>query len=234
MGFNEQVQAYIVAKYYDYLTKQFGEKGRAAFIHATRYYALQRGRRMAQRAIRDGEALTQANYNYYGEWVSSEEIKAKGIENKSVVINNGIAKKIIQCPWHSKFKEMGMLEAGNLYCTYLDEAISEGFNPKLGYIVKSNLNESDSCIHMLKSGNINEGANKGKNPSALMSFEYHCAHTYWAFHEVIVSIFQEPGEELCQKVLTDFIKEFGIKMAERIVKYKNINFNVILQQQIFG
>ena len=73
MGFNERVHAYIAAKYYTYLVETFGERGRLAFVHGTQYYASQRGRRMAQRAIRDGAPLTQASYNYYGEWVNTEE-----------------------------------------------------------------------------------------------------------------------------------------------------------------
>ena len=62
MEFNERVHAYIAAKYYVHLTEHFGESGKKAFLHATQYYALQRGRRMAQRAIRDGQELTQAMY----------------------------------------------------------------------------------------------------------------------------------------------------------------------------
>ena len=78
MGFNEKVHAYIAAKFYVYLTEAFGERGKMAFIHATQYYAEQRGRRMAQRAIRDGEPLTPANYYRYGEWVGTEDMKAEG------------------------------------------------------------------------------------------------------------------------------------------------------------
>ena len=55
MGFNEKVHAFIAAKFYVYLTEAFGERGERAFIHGTQYYAEQRGRRMAQRAIRDGK-----------------------------------------------------------------------------------------------------------------------------------------------------------------------------------
>ena len=58
MEFNERVHAYIAAKYYVHLTEHFGERGKKAFLHATQYYALQRGRRMAQRAIRDGQRIT--------------------------------------------------------------------------------------------------------------------------------------------------------------------------------
>ena len=78
MGFNEKVHAFIAGEYYVCLKEAFGEKGIDAFIHATQYYAMQRGRRMAQRAIRDGVKLTQEAYNYYGEWVNTEEIKKEG------------------------------------------------------------------------------------------------------------------------------------------------------------
>ena len=57
MGFNEKTHAFIAAKFYVHLTEHFGERGKAAFTHAVRYYAEQRGRRMAQRAIRDGQPL---------------------------------------------------------------------------------------------------------------------------------------------------------------------------------
>ena len=75
MGFNERTHAFIAAKYYVHLTERFGERGKAAFLHATRYYGEQRGRRMAQRAIRDGKELTYETYCQYGEWVNTEEIK---------------------------------------------------------------------------------------------------------------------------------------------------------------
>lgn len=54
MEFNEMVHATIAARFHVRLTGAFGERGRMAFLHATRCYAEQRGRRMAQRAIRDG------------------------------------------------------------------------------------------------------------------------------------------------------------------------------------
>ena len=151
MGFNERVHAYIAAKYYVHLTETFGERGRLAFIHATQYYAGQRGRRMAQRAIRDGQSLTQASYNYYGEWVNTEEIKAQGIANRSERTAEGYS-KITCCPWHVQFQEMGCQEAGAVYCRYMDSANSRGYNPELGYMVEHTLHTADSCIHRLTTG----------------------------------------------------------------------------------
>ena len=46
MGFTELSHAFIAAKYYVYLKEIFGDRGEAAFLHATRYYGEQRGRRM--------------------------------------------------------------------------------------------------------------------------------------------------------------------------------------------
>mgnify|MGYP006875734409 CR=1 FL=1 len=82
MGFNEMTHAFLAARYYIRLTEQFGDRGREAFIHGIQYYGSQRGRRMAQRAIRDGKPLTYENYCRYGEWVNTEEIKAMGAANR--------------------------------------------------------------------------------------------------------------------------------------------------------
>lgn len=225
MGFNEKVHAYIAAKYYLYLTEAFGERGKKAFIHGTQYYAMQRGRRMAQRAIRDGQELTQVTYNYYGEWVNTEEIVAEGCQNQTEVLPDG-SLKISRCPWYTQFKEMGAQEAGAEYCRHLDSAISRGFNPYLGYVVDQTLHTGDCCIHRLMSGPISEGAEKGKRKEGLKSFEYHCAHSYWAYHEVTAAIFQEEGRAVSEKVLQDFEADYGIEMADVIRGYRDRNFNV--------
>ena len=68
MGFTELSHAFIAAKYYVYLKEIFGDRGEAAFLHATRYYGEQRGRRMAQRAIRDGKPLTYETYDFAAEY----------------------------------------------------------------------------------------------------------------------------------------------------------------------
>ena len=86
MGFTEMSHAFIAAKYYVYLNERFGERGKAAFLHATRYYGEQRGRRMAQRAIRDGKPLTYETYCEYGEWVNTDEAKNAGVAKEESYI----------------------------------------------------------------------------------------------------------------------------------------------------
>lgn len=226
MGFNEKVHAYIAGRYYIHLTEAFGRRGEQAFLHATQYYALQRGRRMAQRAIRDGAELTQASYNYYGEWISNEDVKKDGTAN--VFERDAQGNMVVTvCPWYAQFKAMGLTDAGALYCSDLDSSISRGFNPALGYETVQTLHESECCIHRLKSGDIFEGSDKGKFPGGIKDFEYHCAHIYWSFREVAASIFKEEGDDVGKAVLVDVELEYGTEYAESIRQYSDTNFNVI-------
>ena len=225
MGFNEKTHAYIAAKYYHYLTEAFGERGLNAFIHATRYYGMQRGRRMAQRAIRQGEDLTQSAYNYYGEWVPTEDKREEGCESRSEMTPEGSLKNT-RCPCYLQFPDMGRLEAGREYCKHLDRAISDGFNPDLNYIVDQTLHTGDCCIHRLARGNIGEGSERGRYPEGLRSFEYHCAHSFWAYREVAAAVFRSEGEKVSDMVLRDFAEDYGQDMADRILEYRDTNFNI--------
>ena len=89
MNFSERTQVFIVAAYYRHLTEQFGERGKAAFLHGVKHYGMQRGSRMAQRAIRAGETLDYGTFCRYGEWVSSEEAVKSAV--KDYYDKNGIA-----------------------------------------------------------------------------------------------------------------------------------------------
>lgn len=229
MGFNEKVHAYIAAKYYVYLTEYFGERGRMAFIHATQYYAEQRGRRMAQRAIRDGAPLTVSNYYRYGEWVGTEEIKAEGCENKTEYqsLTPDAVMHITQCPWYTQFKEMGLnTTAGAEYCRHLDNSILRGFNPYLVYEVDQTLQTADYCIHRVKNVDFDENTDLSRKPENLRDFEYHCAHSFWSFHQVTAAIFKSEGEMVNNQVLQDFANDYGRGMADVLCCYRDTNFNV--------
>jgi hypothetical protein len=71
-----------------------------------------------------------------------------------------------------------------------------------------------------------EGIERGKNPAGLKDFTYHCAHSYWTYHEVASAIFKADGEAVAQKVLEDFRKDYGSEMADALLSYRNTNFNV--------
>ena len=229
MGFNEKVHAYIAAKYYQHLLTSFGKRGKMAFIHGTQYYAEQRGRRMAQRAIRDGQPLTPATYYRYGEWVNTEEVKALGCANRMEyqAYQPEAVLHITQCPWYTQFKEMGLnTSAGAEYCRHLDNSIVRGFNPYLTYEVDQTLQTATHCIHRMKNVDFDSQTNLAKKPENLRSFEYHCAHSYWAYAEVVTAIFGQAGQSLCDAVLAEFEADYGTDMAQILRSYKTVNFNI--------
>ena len=224
--FNEKSHAFIPAKFHFYLTEFFGERGKNAFIHATQHYAAQRGRRMAQRAIRDGQPLDSTTYHLYGEWLPTPELAlAKEdhvIESKSI---DPYEIHVFRCPWHVQFAEMGLTEAGKDYCDHLDEALYMGFNPKIEFKVLGTLFTDKCCVHRINNSGL-EKIPEGRK-KYVEGFEYHCAHSYWTYSEVAAAIFGKKGEEVSSRVLKDFSEAYGQKAADRLVEYKHTNFNII-------
>jgi len=226
MGFNEKIHAFIATRYYVRLTEQLGERGRLAFVQGTQTYAEQRGKRMAKRAIRDGQALTFANYLRYGEWVATEEMTAAGQSNRSTVEQWGpdYTIHIHRCPWHAQFAEMGLTEAGKEYCAHLDNSICRGFNPYLTYLVPQTLHDCPYCIQTVPDAGLTPNGDYGKHPDRLRSFEYHCAHSYWSYRATAESIFGAEGVRIAREVLADFTARYGSEMADRLLCYRDTDW----------
>lgn len=183
---------------------------------------------MAQRAIRDGKELTYANYLEYGEWVNTQEIIDEGCANKSTIESWAPDYRIhiTMCPWYTQFKEMGLPDAGHVYCAHLDNSICRGFNPYLTYLVPDTLHKSGFCTHIIKDVNFEVGEKHPKKTEYLKGFDYHCGHSYWAYSEVVAAIFGAEGEQINAKVMKDFEETYGKEMADKLASYKYTNFNV--------
>ena len=224
--FNELTHAWIAASFYRELTGRYGERGKNVFIHATQYYASTRGRRMAQRALRDGKELTYAVYQEYGEWEPSAYAIEQGVANQSTITewSPDLTMKITRCPWHTQFRRMGMTEAGSVYCAHLDNSICRGFNPYLVYEVPQTLNTHDCCIQTVRNAGFTEGENHPKHPEYIMPFSFHCAQIFWAFKEVSDAVF---GTDAADAVLAAFREEYGDDAAETLLSYRDHDFNVI-------
>lgn len=228
-GFNERVQAYIVARYYVRLSTSFGHQGRETFQLATRIYAEQRGHRMAQRALADGQELTVATYHRYGEWVPTEESKQRGesLDQEVLWDRPYYAFKVKRCPWAIQFREMGLPEAGLAYCKDLDASIYRGFNPAIKYETRQTLHDHDCCIQCAPETRLtSQDLSCPKKKSGLRSFEYHCAHSYWTFRQVLISVLGNKGKTLSEEVLEDVRRDLGQTFAETLQKYKDTDFNV--------
>ncbi len=228
MGFSEKTHVFIIAKYYEHLTRAFGERGREAFIHATKYYARQRGSRMAQRVIRDGEKLDYASFCRYGEWVPSQESIEEGTacapEVTSVAPDYEFHVHV--CPWQRQFAAMGMQEAGKAYCTYLDEAIMHGYHAEIDFRTIQTQHTSDYCVFKVMNAGLTPDTKVDKVQEYVKGFDYHCAHTYYSFAEMAQAIFGAEGTAAAERVLGEFRETYGETMTEQLTAYQDENFNV--------
>lgn len=233
-NFTERHHAFISAMFYKLLIEKFNERGEKAFILATQRYAEQRGSRMAQRAIRDGKELDFKTYMEYGEWSFTKEtlneIKSLGIEKQMEVISYSphYEYNVYACPWSMQYKEMGLLEGACVYCSHLDNSIARGFNPYLDFKTTQTIHKTTHCNFILKEAEINKDDKLEKDEKNMKSFEYHCAHIYKTFSEIVTSIFGSQGETIALQVLESFEKEYGKDMSQALLNYKNVDFNLIL------
>ena len=240
MGFNEKLHAYIAARFYVRLTHTFGEKGKAAFIYATQYYAEQRGRRMAMRAIQDGQPLTYETYRAYSEWESTKDMQEEGCANRSETVSTDPVYEfhVTVCPWHEEFKALGLEEAGLVYCAHLDNSIARGFNPYLVYEVPQTLHDCPFCVQKVSNlkglapGQTEQTAAidpSGVRPleERLRDFEYHCAHSFWSYARTAEAIFGEEGKTIAEAVLSEIAEDWGEDYNTVIRKYVSFDFEMI-------
>jgi hypothetical protein len=224
MGFNEAVHAHISSEFYVLLTEMVGARGKQAFIHAVQYYAGQRGRRMAQRAIADGSALDHPAFMQYNELVVTDDVVAA--DGDLVSLAPDYVLHITNCPWHDTFKALGRLEAGNVYCTYLDEALCRGFNPALDFRAEGNLNAGPYCVHKVMGTHYQDFPSLPAKEEYKRDYSYHCSHLYWSMAEVCGAIFGAGGQAVAAKVLEMVNRAYGSAMADVIAGAKYTNFNV--------
>ena len=226
MAFTEESQTFLIAAYYKELKETFGERGVEAFIHAVKQYGMQRGSRMAQRAIRDGQKLDYITFCRYGEWEPSGEVVRTGNVSKTSVASYtpDYEYHVMTCPWYQGFQKFGALEAGALYCANLDEAINQGFNGQIPFRTVQTMHTADCCIFRVRNAGITPETDLKHREGSVRGFDYHCAHVYTAFGTVCTGIFGQEGEAVIERVLGAFGEQYGAAMAEQLVWLAGENF----------
>lgn len=228
MEFSERTQAFLVAAYYEAMVRHFGARGKEAFLFSVRRYGMQRGSRMAQRAIRDGKPLTYFNYCNYGEWAPSAESIADDTVNLQEVRSYAPDYEfhVTRCPWSRQFRDMGAQEAAAVYCANLDEAIVRGFNPDIDFRTLQNLQSADRCIFRIRNAGLWEGVTFQKRTEYVKPFSYHCAHVFYSFGESAKAIFGAEGKAVQEDVFEAFCREYGAEAGAALTEFSGTDFNV--------
>lgn len=227
MEFTEKTQVFLVATWYKELVRAFGERGRRAFVLAVKHYARQRGERMAQRAVGDGQPLDYASYCAYREWAPSEESVREGTANATTVCSTApdYVYEVRACAWYDAFAALDALEAGQLYCRHLDEAMARAFSPSLEFYTVETRHCADRCVFCIRNAGFDPQQERPRRPEQLRGFDYHCAHTFYAFGEVAAGAFGRAGAALAARVLDSFEQAWGGEARRRLTAFAAENFD---------
>ncbi len=205
------------------------EQAEVILRKAVRRYASQRGRRMAQRAQRDGQALTMLNYMVYGEWRAGEgEMQAD-----TLTAAPHLKMHVNRCPWSTAWRENDLLPYGRYYCMEVDEALVRSFNPELRLDVDETQSGGGECCDFTffdanltpENAQIMAQRKQALGNRVVMAWDYHTGHLYKTVTEVMTEELGAQGEEAARQALADFAQRYGEPAAQIVLEFLTVDFN---------
>lgn len=225
--------ANLFALIYRRAVEQYGEKGAKAADEGTKLYGQERGKRMAKRAIKDGEPLTMENYLIYGEWVDKSGLS----KNKITATSPIYFMEVMSCGWCNSWKDAELLEYGKNYCTYVDKNLVKGFNPDLELGIPRVLSQGgETCAFEWNGFKIENEEQMNKfiekknalGDRALKDFLYHTGHLFSAMKRALKeNLGEKESESICNKAINDFADMYGKEMANRVLEESKQDFSIV-------
>ena len=214
------------------VVQQVGEKkGEDVMRKAVRRYGQQRGTRMALRAqAKDQDlSLNMFDFQVYGEWESDDADFGRLILGTDPHFHVRVAK----CPWNDAWGENDLLNFGRIYCLEVDQALIEGFNPKLKLEVNTTLpNDQKDCDFVFHDAYLNtenmgllEMCRAEIHDTAIMPFDYHLGHLYKTVGEVIIEDLGGAGKEAISAALKEFTDQYGEEAARIVEGFGDVDFD---------
>lgn len=170
----------------------FPSDGPRLVADAVKLYALERGRRMRQRALAAADGTSMASYRAYCEWTAPEGSLFSVIASRSPVL----VTRTIVCPWYEAWKKAGRLEEGRHYCAYVDEYLVRGFdeNLRLGIVDAHSEGSGGVCEFTWHGVEYTEDAEEEYvsmrarvAQTGVMGWPYHMMHLVSAFRRTLES-----------------------------------------------
>lgn len=229
MAFAQNMQCFVLDRYYRHLKEQFPEQTLDALLTAFHRYMFQLGNRAAQRAVRDKNPLDFEHYERYREVVSTEEMIREDSPHDGV---STLSPKLWDsethvCTAHRLFGQLGTpAELELLFCHHVDKMEADGFNPDIPYEVLSVLCDSDVCHHRcVNPGCAADAPIRVRMPDA-PPFPYIMANLFTTFEEVLSAIFGQAGHDISAKVRQEFIDRYGEGDWAQITPFFGSNFDI--------
>ncbi|MBU3215657.1 L-2-amino-thiazoline-4-carboxylic acid hydrolase [Clostridium estertheticum] len=204
--------AVLVALFAKYTIERFGEKGKEAIYIGIENYGHERGKRMAKRAIANGDALDFINSQAYSEWVPEKSTMEFGILKTEPELVSAVTK----CEWCVSWKKYNLLDYGKYYCVNIDAAVFNGFNKNFHMKATSNLSfGADHCeFHWENPMHEEDTIKLAQKRTELGStctrdFNFHTAHLLYSMSKTLKDKLGEGGILIISQVVEEYILLFG-------------------------
>ena len=196
------------------------DRGARVLADAVWRYGVERGTRMAARALANGDPLDWGHYVAYGEWRAPEGEMA----SVTVATSPDLVRHVSSCPWSTAWRDEELSAYGRHYCATIDEALAHGFNPALRLEVASTLSGGAACCAFrfveahLDEASLRQMACRRTQveTDAAMPWVYHCAHLLSTMRTVILDNLGTAGERVVGDALRRFAERYGNASLEAI------------------
>lgn len=215
--------AVILALLAKYALHYAGDAGKDAFISGVTRVGVERGTRMAARAILRGDKLDYVNYQAYSEWNSLPgQMNFVTVQTWPETVTEGR-----KCAWNEAWHKYGLEDYGKYFCVTIDAAIIEGFNPAFHCDIRSNMSWGARCcefhwgIPMSEADQERLAAKRAElGDSCIKNFDYHIGHVLHSIGDELRSALgEEAGRRIVERAVFEFTKMFGREYA---VSFENI------------
>lgn len=201
-----------------------GEEGKKAILKSMIIYGNERGKRMAGRAIANGDELTVMASQAYGEWVPNYPGQ---MTFGRIAGEPTLRTYISKCAWCEAWEEHKITEYGKYYCVDVDNAVFQGFNPDF---VCTPLTESmsfggercefDWGLPLSEKDIIDLNNKKAElGTSCVKDFNYHVAHLLHSFKRSLRNELDAVADTIIQKSLEDYTEKFGQEYLDVVKPY---------------
>jgi hypothetical protein len=195
-----------------------GSDGEAAYLAGVKRLGIERGTRMAYRALAKGEKLDIIAFFAFGEWTPDEGIT---METKFTRKEPSVVTCAEGCAWNDFWRKHALLEYGRLYCKVIDDALANGFYPEFHCHTLSNLSFDDNRCEFDWGVPVSEGdlsrlarlkAELGK--SCVKSFDYHTGHLIYSVGGEMADRLGSDGIQAVLNAEAEFASIFGNRALE--------------------
>jgi hypothetical protein len=201
---------------------RFGEKGENAFLSGIKRLGIERGTRMAYRAVLNKEKLDIVSFFAFSEWQPDEETLKDGIamQTKILRLEPTVVTYAESCAWFHYWKVYDLLDYGRLYCKVIDDALVNGFHPELHCKTCSNLSYGDARCEFDWGAAAPlacaaaplarlDGLKSKLGSSCVKTFDYHIGHVLFSVVEEITALLGSEGIQAVRDARSEFCGIFG-------------------------